>query len=73
MSESYDMIRDFLRYGADILSAFADWIDDNKEQIFELEDDLFSRLDECVENHDRREEIRKDEADCVVPKEELKK
>ena len=65
MSESFDMLRDWLLYGADVLSAYSGWVDENKEEFLQLKNALFSRLDECKENHDRREEIRKDEADCV--------
>ena len=65
MSESFDMLRDWLLYGADVLSAYAGWLDENKEEFFQLKNALFSRLDECKENHDRLEYIREDEADCV--------
>ena len=65
MSEPNDMLRDCVLYGADLLSTFANWLDENKESFSQLKDDLFSRLDECKENHDRREYNREDEADCV--------
>ena len=64
MSESYDKVRDWIVFGADLLTAFVDWAEENKKDISQIIDDLDSRLIKC-ENHYLRKRAQKDEDDCA--------